>query len=322
MRGLATKNKSSILRGIGCLLTVLACMTCRATGSLDEVLSCLETNGVLVDRSQAVRSGLEGILKSIDSGAFLGEGAGLGGEINGITGSTQTVQAVELWPEDIAYLKIQGLRKGGGAEILSRLQALNNKAGIILDLRGASGDDLNTVSLLAGLVYRKQEPLYILTDNRGHPLSTNVAETVTSIRAPLMVLVDGRTRGAAEALAALWRGRPGIMLIGSMTHGEARFRDVMTLPDGLTITLATRKLVPLHGQSYDGCGIKPDVNVERLASNTGNEILFNTNRPNRVLSAKSERDRDLMRRVDGDTVLQRATDILLGLRTLGGYGQQ
>ncbi|MEI7880671.1 MAG: hypothetical protein WCI95_07320, partial [bacterium] len=35
-------------------------------GSLDEFLSCLETNGVLVDREGAVRGGLRGILQSID----------------------------------------------------------------------------------------------------------------------------------------------------------------------------------------------------------------------------------------------------------------
>ena len=236
--------------------------------------------------------------------------------------ATQAVETVEYWPEDLAYMKIRGLVKGSGVEVLTRLQALNSKAGIILDFRDASGDDVGAVSLLAGLAFRDQEPLFVLTDNRGNALSTNVASSVTSIRVPLMVLVDGRTGGAAEALAAVWKGRSGIMLIGSATQGQPRFRGVIELPGGQAISLATKRLVPLRCEPYDGCGIKPDVTVSMLASNVLNGMLFNTNRPYRVLSEKSEQDRGLMKRVDGDIVLRRATDILLGLRILNGYGQQ
>ena len=308
-----------MILAVGCLLTAFTGRPGHAMmgSSLDEVLSCLETNGFLVDRPLAVRNGIEGILKSIDPGAILG----VGSETNGYDfGMTQTVKTAESWPEDIAYVKIQGLTRGSGREILTHLQSLTGKAGIILDLRGVSGNDPGVVSCLAGIAHSKSEPLFILTDNQGRCLSTNVAESVASISTPLMVLIDGRTGRAAEALAALWRGHPGIMLIGSTTSGEVRFRDVVTLPNGQVITLATRKLVPMVGQSYEGHGVTPDVIVSRSVE-AGNARLFDTNAPTRSLSAKSERDRDLMRRVDGDAVLQRATDIILGLKTLGGHGQ-
>ena len=293
-------------------------MTRPALGaSLDAVLSCLETNGLLVDRALAVRSGIEAILKSIDPGAFLG----INGDASGVNaGITQAVQAVEYWPEDIAYVKIGGLIKGSGEEIMPRLQSLTHKSGIIVDLRGATGDDLGSVSCLAGLAHPNQAPLYILMDNQGRSLSTNVVGSGATLNVPLMVLIDSGTRSAAEALVAVLRGRPGIMLIGTATHGDARFRDPVTLPDGQVITLATRRLVPMNGGSYEGCGVSPDVLVPTLGDK-GNGTLFDTNAPQRALSAKSERDRDLMRRVDKDAVLRRATDIILGLRTLGGYGQ-
>ena len=316
---MTTNSRIPALWVATCLLTGFAGGPCHALvgSSLDEVLSCLETNGLLVNRSLAVKNGIEGILKSIDPGAVLGAG----NETNGIDAViTQAVQAVEFWPDDIAYVKIRGLSKGSGGEILAQLQTLTSKAGIILDLRGVAGNDLGVVSCLAGLTHPKLEPLYVLTDNQGRCLSTNVVESGSSIPAPLMVLVDGSTRSAAEALVALWRGRPGIMLIGSTTSGETRFRDTVTLPDGQVFTLATRKLVPVQGDSYEGRGITPDVVVPRTVE-AGNARLFDTNTPARALSAKSERDRDLMRRVDGDAVLQRATDIILGLRTLGSHGQ-
>lgn len=291
-----------------------------ATVSLDEVLSCLETNGVLSDRSRAVQGGIEGILKSIDPSAFLGGGKSTLPGDGGVV-ATQSVAAVELWPEDIAYLKIGELAKGGGSEVLRHLKTFEGKAGVILDFRGAGGSDLESVARLAGLNRREGVPVFVVVDNQDKPLSTNCVESAVSLRTPLMVLVDGRTRHAAEALAALWHGCPGVMLIGSTTSGDARFREVLTLPDGQFITLATRKLIPLQGEIPEGRGIEPDVEVAAGLKDT-NAMLSGTNAPARPLSEKSERDRALMRRVDDDAVLRRATDILLGLRLLNGYGQR
>ena len=109
------------------------------------------------------------------------------------------------------------------------------------------------------------------------------------------------------------------MLIGSVTRGEARLREQVILPDGQAALLATRRLIPLLGETYDCKGVLPDVMVGGTNEHAGD--FCRTNSSFRALSPKSERDRDLMKRVDNDVVLRRATDILLGLRTLGGYGQ-
>lgn len=301
-----------------CALLLLAVLPVRASSSLDAVLSCLETNGVLTDRSEAVRQGLEGILKSIDPEASLGNPGDMTGVTNGVAAA---LEAVEFWPEEIVYLKVRGLGKGSGAELRQHLQALSDKAGIIVDLRGAGGDDLESVAQLAGVNRADGTPLFAVTDNQDKVLATNVVESSVFLRIPLMALVDHQTRGGAEALVALWRGCPGIMLIGSATRGEARFREAMTLPDGQAITMATRKIMPIQGAPYEGSGIKPDV-VVAPGRDVTPTIPAGATPPSRPLSAKSEQDRDLMRRVGDDGVLQRATDILLGLRTLSGYGQQ
>jgi hypothetical protein len=298
------------------LFTVL--FPCHATSSLDDVLSCLESKGVLTDRSKAVQGGIEGILKSIDPearvGGLLQTGSGAAG-----SAATQAVQRVELWPEDIAYIKLNGLFKGCGPGVLAQLQALSGKAGIILDLRDVSGDDVQAVSLLAGVGRPANDPLFLVLDNRNQLVSTNVVADRLSLKAPLMVLVDHGTKGAAEALAAAWRGCPGVMLIGSTTRGEARLREVVALPDGQLVTLAVRKLAPISGLSYEGRGVQPDVLVTTL-TNMDHSSFVQTNLSGRALSPKSERDLDLMKRVDQDVPLRRATDIILGLRTLNGYG--
>jgi hypothetical protein len=57
--------------------------------------------------------------------------------------------------------------------------------------------------------------------------------------------------------------------------------------------------------------------VTAMAGGTAGEDVRMSAKP---LSEKSTRDRELMLRVEGDDILRRATDILLGLRALNGYG--
>lgn len=300
----------------------------RATEGLDQLSQFLEANGVLVDRTQALHGATEGLLKAIDpearicspeeAAAWRAQWAGHPGESEG--GLTQTVAAVELWPEDIAYLKLRGLYAGSGEEVMAHLRALAGRPGVILDLRGTDGSDLQAAIGLASPYYCPGEALLALEDNRGLALATNNAIASPPVRTSIMVLTDRSTCCAAETLAALWHGRPGVMLIGSATHGDTRVRDILTLPDGTLLYVATRRVVPLQGGGYEGTGVQPDVVV--AASNADPAWVEEAPANGKPLSAKAVMDRDLMRRVDGDVVLRRATDILLGLRALNGYGER
>jgi len=305
----------------GLLGLLLASPVCVAATSLDDILSSLESGGILSNRDQAVRGGVEGILQAIDAGASLAP-LTVAGESNK-TG--QAIRAVEMWPEDIAYLKLTTLSTGCGEDVVTHLMALKDKAGIVFDLRGAGGDDLDAVSLLAGIGHQSGDPLLVLTDNRGQVLATNTVTRGLTLGVPLMVLIDSGTRGASEALAAVWRGCSGVMLIGSATRGEACLRSEVTLPGGLKVLVASRRFVPVRGDPFAGRGVQPTVEVlpgNVLAPEPGGILSADSARPARPLSRKSEQDRDLMQRVAGDEVLRRATDILLGLRVVNNYGQQ
>jgi len=306
---------------LGLLCACLAGPACHASASLDEVLTSLESGGLLSNREQAVHGGLMGILQSIDPGASLkAEGAPPAGSHT----PTGAIRSVELWQEDLAYLKLDDLPPGCGPELVTHLMALKDRAGVILDLRGVGGDGLDAVSCLAGIGHQAGDALLVITDNRGQDPVTNSVVNELTLGVPLMVLIDRGTHGAAEALAAVWRGCPGVMLMGSTTRGEACLRGEITLPGGQRALVAARRLMPVHGDSYAGYGVRPTV-VVAAASDVMPEPTVasgsDPERPVRPLSRKSEQDRDLMLRVAGDVVLRRATDILLGLRVVNGYGK-
>jgi C-terminal processing protease CtpA/Prc len=171
--------------------------------------------------------------------------------------------------------------------------------------------------------------------------------------APVMLLVNTETRGSAEALAGALRAQDRGIVIGTKTAGSAAGWKDVKLSDGQTLRLATAKIVlPAKGQATEAAldlfpgGIAPDVmvkvdpKVERevvLAVKT-NETLTASLQPrvqkkvlteaelvkafrgqaidvdNVSTNRASEEENDI--RTVRDLVLQRAVDILKGIRVL------
>ena len=235
--------------------------------------------------------------------------------------STSGVVAAENWPQGIGYVKVNGLYGGTGSELTNRLFRLADRVdptGVILDLRGANGDDLDSVDTTAGVFGGRQGDLYKIMDSQGNAAATHVRPDSPLVRPPIMLLTDGQTSCAAELLAAVLSGRSGVMLIGSPTQGDASLRDVIPLPDGSNyLYVATRRIVLPDGSTYQGMGVKPDV---RGIAPTGMPAVAMsapaTNPPPPSASGTNDLSR-LLQRIGGDVTLGRAADILLGLKALG-----
>jgi C-terminal processing protease CtpA/Prc len=171
--------------------------------------------------------------------------------------------------------------------------------------------------------------------------------------APLMLLVNAETRGSAEALVGALRAQDRGIVIGSQTAGSAAGWEDVKLSDGRTLRLATAKIVLPH---LNGAarpieifpnGITPDVAVKMeaqterdvvLAAQT-NETLTASLQPrakknnlteaqlvkafrgealerqDKPLTDKEHEEEGDIQNVR-DVVLQRAVDILKGIRVL------
>lgn len=299
----------------------------RAALSIGEMIQFLEDRGLPGVSTTAVESAITGLIRSIDSEARIctpeeaasirteWTGVGQSGATNG--GWSGSVDMFEFWPEGLAYLKIKGLYRGGGVEIMGHLRTLSKGAGVIMDLRGTDGADLDAVVALASPFYCSGDVLFRVETRAGAPVETRVAGEGTALKTPLLVLIDHDTRCAAETLVALWNGKPGVMLIGESTRGDTGVRDLLPLPDGRFLYMATKRLVPV-ATAYGAKGVCPDVAVDTKGGSV--TPLVHAPGHGRPLSAKSLEDRDLMMRVDSDPVLRRGTDILLALRAIDNHG--
>lgn len=235
------------------------------------------------------------------------------------TGQLNTVEIAEALPEEIGYIKINGLYKNGAVGLVKQLRnwEQQGKVGLILDLRNAGGRNLSAVKTIAEQFAPSSSPLFTVQHAPLNRLEKFETEETTPITLPLMVLVNRRTSGASELLAAALKGSGlGAMVIGETTEGDFALRKFIKLPGGDYLYLATHQVVMNDGTTYDGSrGIQPDVEVADVNIKVA-PIAPTPNFNNRETGDEDRIGERIKERMEHDAIMQRAFDVLLGLKAL------
>jgi len=108
-----------------------------------------------------------------------------------------------------------------------------NVSGIILDLRGNTGGIYPEVLKVARMLIDGNPPkiLWIVRQNGKDPTPVQV-QTLALSTLPCVVLIDGKTSGAAELLAAALGQSARATLVGSRTAGGAILKEIVANADG------------------------------------------------------------------------------------------
>jgi len=83
-----------------------------------------------------------------------------------------------------------------------------------------------------------------------------------SVTAPVVVLVDSGTAGAAELFAAALAGNQRADLVGEHTIGRAGIQKLIKLPDGSALWLTTARYLTPSGAQLHEKGLEPTVSVD------------------------------------------------------------
>jgi carboxyl-terminal processing protease len=236
-----------------------------------------------------------------------------------------SIERVEVLPLGLRYLEVKSLRAGAGREVADALSGWADEGafGVVLDLRGAGGADLQSVADIVDLLSRPGERLFGFNDPAGDEVSNFEAKHNGTLGMPVMLLVDGETAGAAEVLAAAVSGSGrGAMLLGARTRGDPMIREKVELPNGEWAYVAARRLVAADGTVFDGKeGVKPDVVVvQRDRSYRDYEPPPPLLTDRRETTEEEKQTLELRKRTRGDVALTRAVDVLLGLKALDIHG--
>jgi hypothetical protein len=157
-------------------------------------------------------------------------------------------------PGDILYWRLATFTPAKSwADLETQLsQSSPTSAGIILDLRSNSAPD----------DYAGAAQVMALLDPANHVLAqfqaVNLPPAPALRHLPIVLLVNGQTTGAAEALAAFLKA-DGALVVGRATKGDAAVYQEQKLASGQTLRFVSENLSLANGNPLFGHPVMPDI---------------------------------------------------------------
>ncbi len=174
--------------------------------------------------------------------------------------ATPTLTEQQYENATILYLKPGALTASRVDEIAARLKAAAKDHKVLLDLRDSSGGDEQQGLRLANF-FVKQGTLATL-EGQKFPRQTFTADPALFISAaPLVVLVNRGTYGAAELTAAAIEDLKRGDVVGERTFGEGSVQKTIDLPDGAALLLTVAKYEGPNGKKIPDEAVLPNVVV-------------------------------------------------------------
>jgi carboxyl-terminal processing protease len=152
--------------------------------------------------------------------------------------STPSLGEQQYESSSILYLKPVVLSVARVDEIAAHLKGMakNGNKKVLLDLRNVSDGDAAQGLRLANL-FLKQGTMATLSGQK-FPIQTFIADSAKFVTdAPLAVLVNRGTAGAAELAAAALADNKRADLVGERTFGDGSVQKTIELPDGAALVL-------------------------------------------------------------------------------------
>lgn len=179
---------------------------------------------------------------------------------------TRSVEAAPVLNEQqydsstILYFKPGALNTARVDEIAAKLKAAGKSRKVLLDLRDCSEGDAQEGLRLANF-FVNQGTLATLEGQKfaTQSFSADPAKFITS--APLAVLVNRGTYGAAELTADAIEGAKRGDVVGERTFGEGSVQKTIELPDGAALLLTVAKYQGPDGKKIQDEAVAPTVQV-------------------------------------------------------------
>jgi carboxyl-terminal processing protease len=231
-------------------------------GDLQAFITLLKSNFTDSDAitdTELSRATVEGLLVRLPRGIML-----LPGKENP-PAAAPNVFYNEIIAGQIGYLRLGSLNNANLQALDKSLSTFAGKKvnALIVDLRSSQAtDDLALGAEFAKRFCPKGKAIFTLRKPGGRQDRGFSSDRDPAFRGMVMVLADGDTVGAAEAIAAALRFYDKALVIGQPTAGRAAEYSDLPLPNGKILRLAVAEMISPEGRSLFPEGVKPDLPVE------------------------------------------------------------
>ncbi len=177
---------------------------------------------------------------------------------------------------DYGYIKIHEFSEKTFQQFNAAYTMLrnNNVKGIIIDLRNNQGMIYEPVFNLLNELLPQDTVAYVQTDSKGNRVVAKSTGGELASDMPLVCLVNARTQGPAELLAASLKDGAGATVVGTTTVGKAQCTEIFQLYDNTAISLPIHTLQS-ESTDFSGVGIKPDYEVLMTDDTNKDLLLYN-----------------------------------------------
>lgn len=158
------------------------------------------------------------------------------------------------------YVRLLGFHRNSGDEIEKAIKDLKGKGAkrLLLDLRGNPGGVMIAAEDIAGLFLPKTTLIYRTEPRRASARELSMTQKDGAFRdLPLILLIDGASASASEALAASFQDHDRALLLGRRSFGKALVQRAFPIPpQGDLVWLTVARIVTPSGRviqrSYQG----------------------------------------------------------------------
>ena len=181
----------------------------------------------------------------------------------------------EILDDRVAYIRLGSISKSNVEQMDAALQNASDKSikSAILDLRATpASSDFNVAAQVIMRFVPKGKLLFTITKPSEKQERILTSDENPRFQGLLAVLVDKRTAGASEVIAAVLRIRANALLVGERTRGEAVEFDDLPLHGGQLLRVAVAKVTLPDNLSIYPHGVKPDLTVE-VPEETEEDVL-------------------------------------------------
>jgi carboxyl-terminal processing protease len=159
--------------------------------------------------------------------------------------------------DGIGYIRLNTFQPPLAAQISNAIKSMGNVRGIIFDLRGNSGGEIERMPDL----FLKERSLLFLSRSRKGEAKVFVDPANDAFKGPLVLLIDQLSGSACELFAGCLQAIGRAVVVGERSPGAVTESDMMVLPNGAIFMYPVAQLATPDGTVLEGHGVVPNIEV-------------------------------------------------------------
>jgi len=166
--------------------------------------------------------------------------------------------------DNLGYIRLSSfISKNAAIEFQDALNKLEDKDGIIIDLRSNPGGLLTNAIYIADMLL-SSKTIVSTVDRDGYKETQNSLSKISTTK-PIAVLINGGSASASEILSGALKDNKRAIIVGKQSFGKGLVQEINKLPDGSALHITIQKYLTPNGTDIHKKGITPDYVVDITA---------------------------------------------------------